>query len=347
MYVYRSLSLCRLRVMTTRADPPDRRRASEEPDRQLPYPCSWFFLALSRELAPGRVLTRRLAGEDVVLYRTDDGRLYAVRPYCPHLGAHFGSGGTIDGRNLVCPFHHFAFAPDGACVSVPRGRPPRASLEHHTIRERNGFVLIWYAPDGKPPTWDAPETAPPQISATASWGTDVRAHVQELTENTLDFRHLPVVHHVTPEQLDPPRPEGPCIRSRIRMGPVGPAPLNRFRAEHSFLVAGMGCLRIRQDLPQLGLAVYLWALHTPTGPAGTHLQLAVACTDLRPSRTTRLRRPLHRAVARLMLWLAVHKVQGDIRIWDAKRYEPRPRLASGDEGISLYRRWVRQFYPPA
>jgi phenylpropionate dioxygenase-like ring-hydroxylating dioxygenase large terminal subunit len=137
----------------------DRHRASSEPERELLYPSSWFFLALFRELPPGRVLIRRLADEDVVLYRTADGRPHAVRPYCPHLGAHFGSGGTVEGQNLVCPFHHFAFFPDGTCVSTPDGRPPRARVEHHTIRERDGFVFGWYAPDGTPAAWDAP--APP------------------------------------------------------------------------------------------------------------------------------------------------------------------------------------------
>ncbi|MEV5878783.1 Rieske 2Fe-2S domain-containing protein [Streptomyces sp. NPDC052101] len=326
----------------------DRHRPGGDPERQPPYPSGWFFLALARELTPGRVLTRRLADEDVVLYRTADGRPYAVRPYCPHLGAHFGAGGTVEGQNLVCPFHHFAFAPDGTCVSTPDGRPPRAHVEHHTIRERNGFVFGWYAPDGKPPAWDAPETAPPEVRATASWGTEIHAPAQELAENSLDYRHLPVVHQVTLKELDPPQAEGPYLRTRLRLGPAGPGPLTRFQVDHSFLMAGLGCLRIEQPLPLLGVVVYLWALHTPTAPARTRLHLAAACADMRPARTaarSSLRRPLHRALARTMLRLAVGKVRDDIPIWNAKRHEPRPRLTVGDEAIGLYRHWVRQFYP--
>ncbi|MEU8976332.1 Rieske 2Fe-2S domain-containing protein [Streptomyces monashensis] len=326
----------------------DPHRPGGEPERELPYPSSWFFLALSRELTVGRVLTRRLANEDVVLYRTADGRPYAVRPYCPHLGAHFGSGGFVEGRNLVCPFHHFAFAPDGTCAGTPDGRPPRARVEHHTIRERNGFVFGWYAPDGEPPAWDAPETAPPEVCATASWHTEVHAPVQELVENALDYRHLPVVHHVTLKELEAPQAQGPYMHARLRLGPTGPAPLAKFQVDHSFLVAGLGCLRIEHPLPPLGVVVYLWALHTPTGPARTRLQVATACADIRPSRPTAaslLRRPMHRALARTMLRIAVSKVQGDIRIWNAKRYEPRPRLTVGDEAIGLFRHWARQFYP--
>ncbi|MFF5719976.1 Rieske 2Fe-2S domain-containing protein [Streptomyces buecherae] len=52
-----------------------------------PYPDGWFLMATSDEVKPGRVVSRRLADEDVVLYRAASGRLRAVRPYCPHLGA--------------------------------------------------------------------------------------------------------------------------------------------------------------------------------------------------------------------------------------------------------------------
>jgi hypothetical protein len=79
----------------------------------------------------------------------------------------------------------------------------------------------------------------------------------------------------------------------------------------------------------------------------TRLQLATACTDIhpRPTGAPLLRRPVYRAVARTVLGIAVSKVQDDIRIWNAKRYEPHPRLTVGDEAIGLFRHWARQFYP--
>lgn len=111
--------------------------------------------------------------EDIVLYRTRDGRPRAVHPYCPHLGAHLGAGGAVEGQNLVCPFHRFAFAPDGTCVGTPDGPPPRARLQHHSISERNGFLFAWYEPDGAPPTWEIPGTAQAGVVPTAAWSTEV------------------------------------------------------------------------------------------------------------------------------------------------------------------------------
>ncbi|MFD8957175.1 Rieske 2Fe-2S domain-containing protein, partial [Streptomyces anulatus] len=65
----------------------------------LPYPSGWSALAFSHELRPGTVLTRPLAGRDVVLYRTGTGALPPGRPYCPHQGAPPG-GGDVGGEGL-------------------------------------------------------------------------------------------------------------------------------------------------------------------------------------------------------------------------------------------------------
>ncbi|MGD3112115.1 Rieske 2Fe-2S domain-containing protein [Streptomyces sp. YGL11-2] len=325
-----------------------RSRATDGQTPDLPYPSGWFCLAHSRELARGSVLTRQLAGEDVVLYRTGDGQSYAVHPYCPHLGAHLGVGGTIEGQNLVCPFHRFAFAPDGSCVGTPKGPHPRARLKHRTVRERNGFVIVWYGHDDTPPAWEIPDTSPPEVTVTATWATDVHAHVQELAENGLDYRHLPAVHHVDVRQLVPPQAQGPYLRSHLRLGPNRPTALKKIRYDVSFLLAGLGYVRAEIPVPPLGCILHLWAVHAPTGPRLTRLLLGVACTDIqrtRPAGRTPLLRPVHRALARAVLWTAVSKAKDDVRIWNAKRYEPRPRLAAGDEAIGFYRHWARQFYP--
>ncbi|WP_404955270.1 aromatic ring-hydroxylating dioxygenase subunit alpha [Streptomyces sp. 147326] len=323
--------------------------AVEDPGRHLPYPSGWFCLARSRELAPGNVLTRRFTGEDVVLYRTRDGRARAVHPYCPHLGAHLGAGGTVEGQYLVCPFHRFAFAPDGTCASTPHGPPPRARLRHHAVSERNGFLFAWYEPDGAPPAWEVPGTLQTGVVPTAAWSTEVRTHPQEIIENTLDYRHLPVLHQVAVRELEPPTVQGALLRMRLRLGPDRPAALKRrIQADHSFLMAGLGHLRVELPLPSLGLVSYLWAMHTPTGPRNTRMLVATACADLHApdaASASLPRRGLHRAFAHAMLRTAVGKVRQDLRIWNTKRYEPHPRLAANDEAIGLFRHWARQFYP--
>ena len=81
-----------------------------------PYPTGWYAFGLASELAPGGVLSRPFMGDDLVVYRTRSGVLRAVEPYCPHLGAHLGHGGRVDGELIVCAFHAFAYDTAGACV---------------------------------------------------------------------------------------------------------------------------------------------------------------------------------------------------------------------------------------
>ncbi|MCZ0983416.1 Rieske (2Fe-2S) protein [Streptomyces diastatochromogenes] len=83
----------------------------------LPYPDGWFSVAFSSEVVRGALLTRPLQGEDVVLYRLRDGEVRAVRPYCPHLGAHLGLG-ALEGDELLCP----STASPSARTAPARGR---------------------------------------------------------------------------------------------------------------------------------------------------------------------------------------------------------------------------------
>ncbi|GAA0443828.1 Rieske 2Fe-2S domain-containing protein [Streptomyces stramineus] len=292
-------------------------------------------------------MTRRFVGEDVVLYRTDDGELHAVHPYCPHLGAHLG-GGRVEGQNLVCPFHRFAFAPDGRCAHAPGGPAPRARLSHHTVSERNGFIFIWHEHRGASPSWHLPQEFSTEVPPTAVWTGEALTHVQEVTENAVDYRHLPVMHGVTVQERIPPTTEGPFLRLSLRLTPQRFPAIGKVVGDYAFQMAGLGCFRTETNLPPLGLVVYTWAMFTPTEPRRTRLLLATACTPAdRPHHSVAwiTRHSLHRCLARAVLWAGARALRQDMPVFNTKRYEPRPRLAAGDEAIGLYRHWARQFYP--
>ncbi|MFF3915822.1 hypothetical protein ACFYZB_20440 [Streptomyces sp. NPDC001852] len=129
---------------------------------------------------------------------------------------------------------------------------------------------------------------------------------------------MPVLHHVAVKELDPPATQGPFLCMRLRLGPDRPPGLKqRIQADHTFLMAGLGCLRAEFPLPSLGLVSYLWAIHTPTRPRRTHMLVAAACADIRKQDATGAslpRRGLHRTFARAMLRTAVGKVHQDLRI---------------------------------
>src|SRR5690349_11235672 len=84
-----------------------------------PIPTGWFQIAYSDELPPGAVVPLRYFGKDLVLFRTETGKLTLLDAHCPHLGAHLGHGGKVRGEVIECPFHAWQFGATGECVAVP------------------------------------------------------------------------------------------------------------------------------------------------------------------------------------------------------------------------------------
>ena len=77
--------------------------------RNFPYEkpaSSWYQVAWADDVPPGTTRPLQYFGEELVLWRGHDGVLRLFDAFCPHLGAHMGYGGWVEGRDeLVCPFH--------------------------------------------------------------------------------------------------------------------------------------------------------------------------------------------------------------------------------------------------
>ena len=91
--------------------------------------------------------------------RTEAGEVAALDAYCPHLGAHMGYGGRVEGGTLRCPFHGFEFDKTGECVGTPYGTlpSPKCIVPSWPVHEVNGFILAYHHPDGESPAWRVPD----------------------------------------------------------------------------------------------------------------------------------------------------------------------------------------------
>jgi phenylpropionate dioxygenase-like ring-hydroxylating dioxygenase large terminal subunit len=79
----------------------------------------WQPAALVEELdGPRPVKAVRLLGEDLVLFRDDEGRHGLLRRDCPHRGADLAYGRRED-RGLRCSFHGWLFDVTGQCLETP------------------------------------------------------------------------------------------------------------------------------------------------------------------------------------------------------------------------------------
>ncbi|WP_416898479.1 MAG: Rieske 2Fe-2S domain-containing protein [Minwuia sp.] len=117
----------------------------------------WQPAALAVELAGERpVAPVRLMGEDLVLFRGEDGELGLIGRRCPHRGVDLCYGRLEDG-GLRCPFHGWLYDRTGQCLEQPA--EPEGSRLHENIRtagypvvERNGIVFA-YMGEGEPPAF--------------------------------------------------------------------------------------------------------------------------------------------------------------------------------------------------
>jgi nitrite reductase/ring-hydroxylating ferredoxin subunit len=334
-------------------------RDADRPARRLPLapaalglPSGWFVAAMSEELPRERKLTTTFMSEELVLYRTASGEARAVSPVCPHLGAHLGRCGTVQGETLRCDFHGFRFDGSGACVATGyRTRPPRsARLAVRSVREQNGLILVHHDPSGRPASW-----APPVLDM-RGWSTPLfkrfrlRGHPQETTENSVDLGHFSTVHHYEDVRLlGPLRTEGAYLHARYTMK-RGVGPFGRLgvavTAEFDIHVHGLGYSFVEVDVVSHGFRLRHLVLSTPTEPGRVDLRFAVSAhvPGGRGVAGLASRRALAEAVARIVKVMSVHDVEEDVRIWEHKRYLSRPALADGDGPVGAYRRWASQFY---
>ncbi|MBK6520696.1 MAG: Rieske (2Fe-2S) protein [Polyangiaceae bacterium] len=330
--------------------------------RLPPFPQGWYCLAYSDELARGAVLNRRLGGKELLLFRTESGAISAMAPICPHLGAHMGHGGRVEGETLRCPFHAFRFAVDGTCVATGYGTTPpkvKASTWHAT--ENHGAVLVWFDPDGRPPSFEVPTLDMRGFTHLKRRTYRLRGHPQDTTENSVDFGHLAVVHgYQELRTIKEVTTDGPYLTARYGMlrpvGLLGEA-LGGVSAEFTVHVRGLGHSFVEVVVPALGVETRNFVFATPV--AEMELELHIACAlrhlDATPGLKSPLRLaaklgPLRRAIESFLMRQSFEAYRNDVEqdfvIWKHKQFVARPALALGDGPVLKYRRWAQQFYRP-
>lgn len=316
-----------------------------------PFPVGWYVLERGDALLAGEIQTQRFCGEEVVLWRDQAGHAHLHAAHCPHLGAHLGRGGRVEGETLACPFHDFRFRGDGQCVQTPYGQPPprRACLKTFPLVERNGLLIGWWHPHGEPPGFEIPAHDMQGWTPLRTTAWRLRSHPQETNENAVDMGHLGVVHRYRDlEMLQGFTPSGPTFEAAYAMTrrsafagiPVGDVQA-RFHARAFGL--GYGFVVARVEAYGIESRHYVWA--TPRD--GEHITLMIG-NQIRFTGGP-IPAALRAVAAALIEERLFDEYVGDVRqdweIWENKIYVHPPALAKGDGPIGPYRQWCRQFYP--
>jgi len=107
------------------------------------------------ELVPRHVAQTELLGQEIALWRADDGGVNAWENRCPHRGVRLSIGQNT-GQDLRCRYHGWRFASgDGRCTQIPAdpSRPPPAVLRAtvYNVTEQAGFVWVALGRSAEPP----------------------------------------------------------------------------------------------------------------------------------------------------------------------------------------------------
>ncbi|MCB9780010.1 MAG: Rieske 2Fe-2S domain-containing protein [Alphaproteobacteria bacterium] len=332
---------------------------SPGPSARFPFPhdpVGWFCLGLADQVAPGALQTLDLFGRQTVLFRGQDGQLGLLDAYCPHMGAHFGHGGCVDGDHLRCPFHDFRFDRDGSCVSTPYDHaPPRgARARAWPLVERDGLLFAWHHPFGEPPSFDLPAHDISDWTRLRLHAWELDSHPQEISENSVDTGHFAAVHSYRElEVVEPLQVDGPVLRttyafsrSAREFGIRGD-----IRLTIRIQVLGLGVSIVDTTADRLPLRTRQFVLPTPTADGrvklriGIHMQRPERWRALSPALALLPGPVAELAVGHGTLKLYAHEVAQDLDVWKNKIYVHPPRLAKGDGPVGRYRAWCRQFYP--
>lgn len=309
----------------------------------FPIPSGWFFVDFSENLEKGQIRNIEILGQEWVLWRgAESGNVGMNDPFCPHLGAHLGHGGTIQGDNIRCTFHHWQYDKEGWCKDVPYGKimPPickkQPILRTLPTEEKFGMIWCWYHPQGADPEFPLPTI--PEFEEEGyvepkrlNW--DVNTAVQELAENGVDFAHLKFLHG---------QPEIPSYE---------------YKFEGPYYDVNMDNGKIIGKQVGPGIAIYKF-VHE--GVEATMLSYSVPLT----AETTKMNMSFtHKAydpntkegmIAQHLVNHMIGEADGeesagfesvDFIVWNNKKYRPNPLLCDGDGPIVEYRKWFQQFYP--
>lgn len=311
----------------------------------------WYIACPSQSLSRGKAKSVGVCGQQIVIFRGEDGKVRALDAYCPHLGTDLGIG-QVDGNWIRCAFHHWAFDETGSCQHIPCQSeiPDRAKLPAFATEEKYGF--IWIYPNAKAPEKLAEfdELKGKEIVARSDSAFERNCHHHICMMNGIDAQHLKTIHHLDIKMdLSLHRNEsGRQIDFTMR----GNFPQTTFRErlakrflgdsyEYSMRYAD-GCIGLLTMMKKVRLfpTLHMLYAYTPIEPGRTRVQ-PIYVTEKRQGIIGYLLSHFLLFCTRLAYYMLRDE---DGKIYDNIRFNPQVIL-SIDEPLTEYMQYVNQLEP--
>src|SRR5215472_6431326 len=164
----------------------------------------WYPAMRSEEIYGKNLATAMLLEVPLVVGRTSEGKVFAMRDGCPHRGIPL-SYGHFDGKNVQCSYHGWEFdACSGQCMRIPsltgndKLKVERISAGHFPCAERDGYVWVYMTGPGTKVGDDVP--AAPELPKFSDkfkitrLECELPSHIDHGIIGLMDPAHGPFVH---------------------------------------------------------------------------------------------------------------------------------------------------------
>lgn len=160
--------------------------------------CGWYPVCPSKELKREKARSFKIFKQRIVVYRTKEGKCFALDSFCPHLGADLGNAHVV-GENIKCYFHQWELSSKGCLVKVACMSKLDKSVRHvknrsYPIREEYGHIWVFSKENASHELIKPWGLESEQSVAFYLKEVTLFAHHHIMMANGVDLQHFSTVH---------------------------------------------------------------------------------------------------------------------------------------------------------
>lgn len=158
----------------------------------------WYLVALEDELLKQNPLGKKILGQEVVIFKTESGKIQVIENRCCHRNVAL-SMGYVKNEAIKCAYHGWEFDGTGKCVNIPSLHdksqiPASACVKKYEVKIYNHMIWAFFGEASK-----AHEVALPPMPEIGQYPYVFNYHVVKadlklVAESLIDPYHIDHVH---------------------------------------------------------------------------------------------------------------------------------------------------------
>lgn len=158
----------------------------------------WYLACLEEELNQQNPLKKKIAGRELVCFRTQSGKMSVMEDRCCHRNVNL-SLGYVKGENLKCAYHGWEFDAGGNCAcipSLPEGEsiPKTARIKNYPVKQQYKALWVWLGDPDLQHTAELPPMPEMDTHPRVYNYHTLRADLALVAESLIDPYHINHVH---------------------------------------------------------------------------------------------------------------------------------------------------------